>query len=33
MGTGGGMVLASGQIFNTYAFLGVWDSQKSADDF
>ena len=33
MGTGGGNGFSLWPDFNTYAFLGVWDSQKSADDF
>jgi hypothetical protein len=33
MGTGGGNGFSLWPDFGTYAFLGVWDSQKSADDF
>ncbi len=33
MGTGGGNGFSLWPDFGTYAFLGVWDNQKSADDF
>ena len=33
MGTGGGNGFSLWSDFGTYAFLGVWDNQKSADDF
>ncbi len=33
MGTGGGNGFSIWPDFGTYAFLGVWDNQKSADDF
>jgi heme-degrading monooxygenase HmoA len=33
MGTGGRNGFSLWPDFGTYAFLGVWDSQKSADDF
>ena len=33
MGTGSGNGFSLWPDFGTYAFLGVWDNQKSADDF
>ena len=33
MGTGGGNGFSLWPDFGTYAFLGVWDNQESADDF